>query len=163
MGRRAIMACVAMLRLLAISLLCGAVAVPFLGEPRGDGFEHARFAVLMALVVGQVITVPIGSVAGLVLVAMGACARTPGYFLGAITTAFGAIVATQAWPATSWVDGSSGLGDPEAESVVALLAIASGLFTLLIGLSIVLLRWSGYDPRTAPVRRSRVRRKPRTP
>ncbi|MFB4269391.1 hypothetical protein [Nonomuraea sp. GTA35] len=33
----------------------------------------------------------------------------------AITTAFGAIVATQAWPATSWGDGSSGLGDPEAE------------------------------------------------
>jgi hypothetical protein len=146
MVRRAIMACVAMLRLLAISLLCGALAVPFLGEPRGDGFEHARFAVLMALVVGQVITVPIGAVFGLALAVAGSWARTPGYVLGVVTIAFGAMVATQARPAMSWVDGRpSGLGDPDAESVMAFLAFVSGAFTILIGISIVLVRWLGYD------------------
>lgn len=158
------MACVAMLRLLAISLLCGVVAVPLLGEPRGDGFEHARYAVLVALVIGQVVTVPIGSVAGLVLATTGSWPRTPGYAMGAITAAFGAVVATQAWAASRWIDGSPpGLRDPEDSSLVAAAALLSGVFTICLGICIAVMRWSGYDPRTAPIRRSRTRRRPRTP
>ncbi|MEO3874172.1 hypothetical protein ABGB18_35685 [Nonomuraea sp. B12E4] len=144
---------VAILRLLTIGLLSGVVAVPFLWLQRGDGFEHARFAALMALDVGQFVTVPVALVVGLVLAVTGSWTRTPGYALGAITTAFGVIVASQAWPTTSWVDGRpSGLGDPDGELVMAVLALASGLVTTLVGLSIVLLRWSGYDSQAAPVR-----------
>ncbi|MCP2363226.1 hypothetical protein HD597_010246 [Nonomuraea thailandensis] len=155
----------AMLRLLAISLLCGAVAVPFLGEPRGDGFEHARYAVLVALVIGQVVTVPIGSVAGLVLAATGSWPRTPGYVLGSVTTACGVVVAAQARAASRWIDGSPpGLRDPEDSSLAVAAAFLSGAFTICLGISLVVMRWSGYDPRTAPVRRGRTpRRRPRTP
>ncbi|MEV4291885.1 hypothetical protein AB0K40_40825 [Nonomuraea bangladeshensis] len=146
----------AMLRLLAVGLLSGVIAVPFLWNQRGEGFEHARLAALMALDMGQFVGVSVGLVVGFVLAATGRWNRTPGYVLGTITAAFGVLVATQAWPTMSWVDGRpSGLGDPDGESVIAFLAFASGLFTILVGLSIVLLRWSGYDPRTAPARRQR--------
>ncbi|MEV6159911.1 hypothetical protein AB0L53_57200 [Nonomuraea sp. NPDC052129] len=149
----------AMLRLLAIGLLSGVVAVPFWSVPRGDGFEHARFAVLTALGMGQFLTVPVGLAAGFVLAVMGSWTRPPGHVLGAITAAFGAIVATQAWPTMSWIDGRpSGLGDPDGESVIAFLAFASGAITILVGLSIVLIRWSGYDPQAAPVRQRGPRR-----
>ncbi|MET8984788.1 hypothetical protein ABZW49_05025 [Nonomuraea wenchangensis] len=146
----------AMLRLLAVGLLSGVIAVPLLWLRRGEGFEHARLAALMALDVGQFVGVSVGLVVGFALAATGRWSRTPGYVLGTVTAAFGVLVATQAWPTMSWVDGDpSGLGDPDAESFMALLAFASGVFTTLVGLSIVLLRWSGYDPRTAPVRRRR--------
>ncbi|MEV0625807.1 hypothetical protein ACI2LC_11930 [Nonomuraea wenchangensis] len=143
----------AMLRLLAIGLLSGVIAVPLLWLQRGEGFEHARLAALMALDMGQFVSVSAGLVVGFVLTATDRWSRTPGFVLGTITTAFGVLVATQAWPTMNWVDGRpSGLGDPDGESAIALLALASGVFTTLVGLSIVLFRWSGYDPRTAPVR-----------
>ncbi|MEV5560914.1 hypothetical protein AB0L44_45390 [Nonomuraea wenchangensis] len=148
----------AMLRLLAVGLLSGVLAVPFLWIQRGEGFEHARLAALMALDMGQFVGVSVGLVVGFVLTATGRWSRTPGYVLGTITAAFGVLVATQAWPTMSWVDGRpSGLGDPDGESFMAFLALASGVFTTLVGLSIVLWRWSGYDPRTAPVKGRRRR------
>ncbi|WP_345566810.1 hypothetical protein [Nonomuraea rosea] len=143
----------AMLRLLAIGHLSSALAVPFWSVPRGDGFEHARLAVLTALWMGQFLTVPIGLVVGLVLAVMDSWTRPPGYVLGAITTAFGVIVADQARLTMSWLDGRpSGLGDPDGESTVAFLAFLSGVVTILVGLSIVLIRWSGYEPQATPVR-----------
>lgn len=154
-----IMLYVAMLRLLAIGLLSGVIAVPFLWLQRGDGFEHARLAALMALDMGQFLTVPVGLVVGVVFAVTGSWTRTPGYVLGAITTAFGVIVAMQAWPTMSWADGpSSGLGDSDGELVIAMLAFASGVVTTLVGISIVLFRWSGYDPQAAPVRQRSPRR-----
>ncbi|MER7361801.1 hypothetical protein [Nonomuraea wenchangensis] len=148
----------AMLRSLAVSLLSGVLAVPLLWIQRGEGFEHARLAALIALDMGQFVGVSVGLVVGFVLTATGRWSRTPGYVLGTITAAFGVLVATQALPTMSWVDGRpSGLGDPDGESFMAFLALASGVFTTLVGLSIVLWRWSGYDPRTAPVKGGRRR------
>ncbi|MGV9384386.1 hypothetical protein ACWDRB_51825 [Nonomuraea sp. NPDC003707] len=153
----------AMLRLLAIGLLSGVVAVPFWSVPRGDGFEHARFAVLTALGMGQFLTVPVGLAVGFVLAAMGLWTRPPSHVLGAITTAFGAIVATQAWPVMTWIDGRpSGLGDPDGESGIAFLTFASGVVTILVGLSIVLIRWSGYEPQATTARQRGPRRYGRT-
>ena len=148
-----IMVRVAALRLLAIGLLSGVIAAPFFWLQRGGGFGHARLAAVMALDLGQLVTVPIGLVVGFVLAATGSWTRTPGYVLGAITAVFGVIVATQAWPTMSWVDGGpSGLGDPDGEFVAALIAFLSGVVTTLVGVSIILFRWAGYDSHVASVR-----------
>lgn len=150
---------VAILRLLAIGLLSGVLTVPLLWLQHGDGFEHARLAALTAFVLGQFLTVPVGLVVGCVLAAKGSWTRTPGYVLGAITTVFGVIVATQAWATMNWVDGGpAGLGDPEEESLAMFLASFSGGVTTLVGVSIVLFRWAGYDSQAAPVRQRGPRR-----
>ncbi|MFI9593717.1 hypothetical protein [Nonomuraea sp. NPDC052265] len=151
----------AMLRLSAIGFLAGVVAWPFLWLPlRGDGFQHARLAALMALEMGQFVTVPVALVVGFVLAARGVWARTPGHLLGAVTVAFGILVATQAWAMGEWAGGRpAGIGDPDGESALAFLATISGAMTTVVGLAIVLLRWAGYDSRTAPVRQRRARRR----
>ncbi|MET7336028.1 hypothetical protein [Nonomuraea sp. NPDC005650] len=144
---------VAILRLLAIGLLSGVVTVPILWLQRGDGFEHVRLAALSALVLGQFLTVLAGLVVGSVLIATGSWTRTPGYVLGAITTVFGVIVATQAWSTMNWVDGGpAGIGDPDDVSLTMLLASFSGGVTTLVGVSIVLFRRAGYDSQASPVR-----------
>ncbi|TDD05568.1 hypothetical protein E1292_17000 [Nonomuraea deserti] len=154
-----IMLYVAMLRLLAIGLLSGVITVPLLWLQQGDGFEYARLAALMAFVLGQFLTVPVGLVVGWVLAATGSWTRTPGYVLGAITTVFGAIVATQAWATMNWVDGGSArLGDSDVESLTMFLASFSGGVTTLVGVAIVSFRWAGYDPQAAPVRQRGPRR-----
>ncbi|MFI7425048.1 hypothetical protein [Nonomuraea sp. NPDC049684] len=152
---------VAMLRLLAIGLLAGAAVCLFLTLPaRGDGFQHARLSALMALETGQFVTVPIALVVGLVLAVKGVWARTPGYLLGTVTTLFGVLVATQGWATGEWVETRpSGIGDPDGESALAFLACVSGVVTAVVGLSILMLRWSGYDSQTAPVRQRRLRRR----
>ncbi|MEV0597663.1 hypothetical protein [Nonomuraea cavernae] len=148
----------AMLRLLAIGLLSG-VVVPFLWLQRGDGFQHASLTALTALVLGQFLTVPAGLVVGLVLAAKGTWTRTPGYVLGAITIVFGVIVAIRSWSTMSWLDGGpAGLGDPEEESLTMFLASFSGGVTTLVGVSIVLFRWAGYNSQAAPVRQRGPRR-----
>jgi hypothetical protein len=88
-----IMMPVAVIRFLAIGLLSPAMLVPFLWHPRGDGFEHARLTALTALVLFQVVTVPIGLVMGTVLGVTQPPQRPPGYAFGAITTAFGLLIA----------------------------------------------------------------------
>ncbi|MER6513412.1 hypothetical protein ABT158_41845 [Nonomuraea sp. NPDC001636] len=151
----------AMLRLFAIGLLAGAALCLVLWPPlRADDFQHARLSTLMALEMGQFVTVPIALVGGFVLAVKGAWARTPGYLLGTVTTLFGVLVATQAWAMGEWVDtGPPGIGDPEGESVLAFLGLFSGAVTTVVGLSILMLRWSGYDSSTAPVRQRRPRRR----
>ncbi|MEV0194880.1 hypothetical protein [Nonomuraea sp. NPDC050691] len=147
------------LRLLAIGLLGGVIAVPLLRLQQGDGFEHARLAALTAFVLGQFLTVPVGLVVGCVLAATRSWPRTPGYVLGVITTVFGVIVATQAWATMNWVDGgSAGLGDPDDWSLAMFLASTSGGVTTLVGVFIVSFRWAGYDSQAAPVRRRGPRR-----
>lgn len=58
-----------------------------------------------------------------------------------------------------WVEGRAEVDDIDAETVLAFLATISGTVTTAVGLSIVLLRWSGYDSRTAPLRQRRARRR----
>ncbi|MER6948297.1 hypothetical protein ABT294_30145 [Nonomuraea sp. NPDC000554] len=143
----------ALLRLLAVSLLSAVVALPFLWIQRGDNFEHVRLAALMALDVGQIVTVPLGTLVGIVLLATRSWTRTPGYVLGAITTVFGVIVATQGWATMDWVEGRpSGVGDPDGELVMALLAFFSGVVTTFVGVLILLFRWTGYESQAASAR-----------
>ncbi|MFI7690629.1 hypothetical protein ACIBQ6_16265 [Nonomuraea sp. NPDC049655] len=151
----------AMLRLFAIGLLAGAALCLYVWPPgRGEGFQQARLSTLMALEIGQFVTVPIALVGGLVLAVKGAWARTPGYLLGTVTTLFGVLVATQAWAMGEWVEtGPPGIGDPDGESVLAFLGLFSGAVTTVVGLSILMLRWSGYDSSTVPVRQRRPRRR----
>ncbi|MEU1637584.1 hypothetical protein [Nonomuraea sp. NPDC005701] len=151
----------AMLRLLAIGLLAGAAVCLVLWPPlREDDFQHARLSTLMVLEMGQFVTVPIALVVGLVLAVQGVWARTPGYLLGTVTTLFGVLVATQAWAMGEWVStGPPGIGDPDGESFLAFLGLFSGAVTTVVGLSILMLRWSGYDSPTAPVRQRRPRRR----
>ncbi|MFG2071732.1 hypothetical protein [Nonomuraea maritima] len=145
---------VAILRWLAIGLLGSAMAVPLLWLQRGDdGFEHARLAVLTTFLLGQFLTIPVGLVVGCVLTATRSWTRTPGYVLGAITTVSGVIVATQAWATMIWLDGEPvGVHDPEDMSLVMFLAFFSGGFTTLVGFTVIMFRWAGYDPQANPVR-----------
>ncbi|MER6577945.1 hypothetical protein [Nonomuraea sp. NPDC001023] len=151
---------VAMFRLLATGLLAGAALCLVLWPPlRADDFQHARLSTLMALEIGQFVTVPIALVVGLVLAVKGVWARTPGYLLGTVTTLFGLLVATQAWAMGEWVETDpSGIGDPDGESVLAFLGLFSGAMTTVVGLCILMVRWSGYESATAPVRQRRPRR-----
>lgn len=124
-------------RFFAIGLLGGTVLVPLLWLQRGDEFEHLRLAALMGLEVGQIFTVP-------VMLLVGAYknnswskppgSASPGFVLGGITFAFGALVLTQAMAASRWLNGRpSGVGDPDGEYVMAAFAELSGVVTLLVG------------------------------
>ncbi|WP_127938056.1 hypothetical protein [Nonomuraea polychroma] len=135
----------AIIRCLALGLLGGAVVAAMMVilfglSPRGDGFEHARLAALMLLVMGQILTVPIGLATGIVL-GVTQPARTPGYVLGGITMVFGILVMMQGWATSDWADGRpSGIGDPDGESGLGALAALSGAFTVAIALIIFIVR-----------------------
>ncbi|MGI5285122.1 hypothetical protein ACQEVF_17550 [Nonomuraea polychroma] len=135
----------AIIRCLALGLMgsavMGVMMVTLFGwSPRGDGFEHARLEALMLLVMGQVLTVPIGLATGIVL-AVTQPARTPGYVLGGITMVFGILVVVQGWATSDWADErASGIGDPDGESVLGALAALSGAFTVAIALIIFVVR-----------------------
>ncbi|MEU9833478.1 hypothetical protein AB0D67_18320 [Streptosporangium sp. NPDC048047] len=139
------------LRFSAIGLLCGVALVPFFWIQRGDEFEHLRLAALMGLDVAQIVTVSIA-------LAVGAWKARPwskrprpsppGFALGGITFAFGVLVMTQALATTRWLGGRpAGVGDPDGESFMAMLAALSGGVTLLIS-AVILIK------RSAALRRS---------
>ncbi|MFD2356952.1 hypothetical protein ACFSTC_58470 [Nonomuraea ferruginea] len=108
---------VAVLRLLAVGLISGGVmTIPFLWAQRGSDFEHVRLSALIGLNLGQLVTVPLGLLIGIVLVAMRSWTRPPGYVLAAATIVFGVVVATQAWAMADWAEGRpAGIGDPDGE------------------------------------------------
>jgi ABC-type phosphate transport system permease subunit len=132
--------------------MAAAMVILFGWAPRGDGFEHARLEALMLLVMGQVLTVPIGLVTGIVL-AVTRPARTPGYVLGGITMVFGILVMAQGWATSNWADERpSGIGDPDGESFLGALAALSGIFTVAIALIIFVLRSVPELSQSPPVR-----------
>ncbi|MEU4549073.1 hypothetical protein [Nonomuraea dietziae] len=138
----------AVLRFLALGLLSGVMAIPLLWGPRGSGLEHARLSALIGLDAGQFVTVPVGLMIGVVLTAQRLWTRPPGHVLGMITIAFGALVVTQGWATVGWVEGRpGGIGDPDGEFVMAVLALLSGVFTTVVGVAIVLVRASGAAAR----------------
>ncbi|MFI7709258.1 hypothetical protein [Nonomuraea sp. NPDC049480] len=141
------------IRFLAIGLLSAVVAIPFLGSPRGDGFEHARLDALISLVLVQVVTVPIGVLIGIVLTFIRPWWRRPGYVIGTVTTAFGVLVTTQGWATSTWADGGpSGIGDPDGESVLGFIGACSGMFTIAIGMIILVVRWVPELTQSPPAR-----------
>ncbi|MGV9777205.1 hypothetical protein [Streptosporangium sp. NPDC003464] len=131
-------------RFLAIGLLSGVALLPLLWLQRGDGFEHLRLAALMGLDIGQLFTVPIALVVGAWKASFWnkrPRPPAPGFVLGGITFAFGALVMTQAIATTRWLRGGpSGVGDPDGESVIAMLAVLSGGVALLVGTVILVKR-----------------------
>ncbi|GAA4575824.1 hypothetical protein [Planotetraspora kaengkrachanensis] len=131
-------------RFLAIGFLSGIAMLPVLWIQRGDEFEHIRLAALIGLDAGQFLTVPI-------TLAVGAWKASPwnkrprptapGFVLGGITFAFGALIMTQAIAAIRWLDGRPpGVGDPDGETGAALQAVPSGGVTLLAGAAILINR-----------------------
>ncbi|WP_343955191.1 hypothetical protein, partial [Nonomuraea longicatena] len=140
----------ALLRLLTIGFLGGVVGLLVFWTQRGDGFEHVRLDALLAMEAAQVVTVPLGLVVGIVLAATRTWTRTPGYVLGSIAILFGAIVATQGWATTNWLEGPGGVGDTDGEFLIAFIAQLSGVITTLLGLLIVFFRWNGHVSQVAP-------------
>ncbi|GAA4521338.1 hypothetical protein GCM10023096_45730 [Nonomuraea ferruginea] len=151
---------VAVLRLLAVGLISGGVmTIPFLWAQRGSDFEHVRLSALIGLNLGQLVTVPLGLLIGIVLVAMRSWTRPPGYVLAAATIVFGVVVATQAWAMADWAEGRpAGIGDPDGEVGLGGLNALAGGFTVLLGVSIALIRWSGWEPEAASARQTSARR-----
>mgnify|MGYP006964478968 CR=1 FL=1 len=139
-------------RFLAIGLLSGTVMIPLLHPPRGDGFEHLRLSAIMSLEIGWFLTVPISLVVGALWVGFfskRSRPAPPGFVLGGITVAFGALVLSQAMATSQWLNSSpAGVGDPDGEYIMAAFAELSGVVALLVGMVIVI-------SRGATVRRSR--------
>ncbi|MFF5247263.1 hypothetical protein ACFY3V_23500 [Streptosporangium sp. NPDC000095] len=131
-------------RFFAIGLLSGTVMVPLLHSPRGEGFEHLRLDAIMNLEIGWFLMVPTSLVVGVFWVGFFS-KRTrpvpPGFVLGGITIAFGALVLSQAMATSRWLNSwPSGVGDPDGEYVMAAFAELSGVVTLLVGAVILISR-----------------------
>ncbi|MFI6509932.1 hypothetical protein ACIBCT_20205 [Streptosporangium sp. NPDC050855] len=130
------------LRFLAIGLLGGTVMIPLLHSPRGDGFEHLRLDAIVSLEIGWFLTVPVSLVIGAWRVSFFSRRRRPappGFVLGGVTVAFGALVLSQAMAASRWLNGSpDGVGDPDGEYVMAAFAELSGVVTVLVGAAILI-------------------------
>lgn len=139
-------------RFLAIGLLSGTLMIPLLHSPRDDGFEHLRLSAIMSLEIGWFLTVPISLMVGALWVGFFSKRprpAPPGFVLGGITVAFGALVLSQAMATSRWLNGSpDGVGDPDGEYVMAAFAELSGAVTLLVGAVIL-------SSRGVAVRRSR--------
>ncbi|MGJ6968975.1 hypothetical protein ACSDR0_44470 [Streptosporangium sp. G11] len=99
---------------------------------------------LISLEIGWFLMVPISLVVGALWVGFfGKRSRPapPGFVLGGITVAFGALVLSQAMAASRWLNGSpAGVGDPDGEYVIAAFAELSGVVALLIGAVILISR-----------------------
>ncbi|MET9063643.1 hypothetical protein [Streptosporangium sandarakinum] len=132
-------------RFLSIGLLSGTVmAIPLVWFSRGDGFEHLRLSAIMGLDFGQFLAVPIVLAVGTWKVRSWSKRprpAPPGFVLGGIAFAFGALVLTQAVASLRWLNGpASGVGDPDGEYVMAVLAVLLGAVTLLAGTVILINR-----------------------
>jgi len=92
----------------------------------------------------QFLLVPLALLIGIVLLRR-MRNRPPGYVLGAVTAAFGVLVASQGWATMAWTETRPiGIGDPDGELVLAMVASLSGMATIGVGVSIAALRWAGY-------------------
>ncbi|MBB6346199.1 hypothetical protein FHU36_002708 [Nonomuraea muscovyensis] len=137
----------------------GVMTIPFIRAQPGSDLDHVRLDALIIMNLAQLLTVPLGLLIGIVLVASRWWTRPPGYVLAAVTIVFGVVVTTQAWAMTSWAEGRpSGIGDPDGEVVLGALNVLAGAFTILLGVSIALIRWSGWESQVASARQTSSRR-----
>ncbi|MFJ6993425.1 hypothetical protein [Streptomyces sp. NPDC003090] len=130
-----------LLRALAVGLLVGAVGALF-PDPRGAGADHVRLALLTGLLVGQFLTVPPALLTG----AVRACTRKGGASraydvpLGALLLGAGVAVVPPARAVLAWLAAEpapGGVGDPDGETSIALLAGVSGCAMALTGLALL--------------------------
>ncbi|MEV4230331.1 hypothetical protein AB0J81_25195 [Streptomyces bobili] len=136
-----------LLRALAVGLLSGGVGPLFL-DPRGEGTDHLRLSVLTGLVAGQLLTVPASLLAATVWMwfrktASARTARRSRPYvvpLGVVllTAAFLVLAEVRGvldWLATEPTPG--GVGDPDGETGLALLAGLSACLMILVGLALL--------------------------
>ncbi|WP_176710654.1 hypothetical protein [Streptomyces sp. F-7] len=130
--------------------LIRAVAIGFLGggagalifDPRGEGLDHLRLALLMGLLVGQLLTVPVSLLGGAVwaLPRKEGAIRLYDFFLGSLLMALGVLVVTQSQAAVTWLSTEptpGGVGDPDGEISIAGLAGLSGYLMVFVGLALL--------------------------
>lgn len=130
-----------LLRALAAGLLVGAACALF-PDPRGAGADHVRLALLTGLVIGQFLTVPVALLAGAVraFTRKGEASRAYDIPLGALLLLAGALVVPSAQAVLTWLavfPAPGGVGDPDGEVSIALLATVSGCAMALAGLALV--------------------------
>ncbi|MFE0452145.1 hypothetical protein ACFW2D_12760 [Streptomyces sp. NPDC058914] len=130
-----------LIRAVAIGLLFGSLGV-LIFDPRGEGLNHVRLAALMGLLVGQLLTVPLCLVGGLVRTyAPKRRLAVPYDFpMGALLLACGVLVMTQARIVANWLSiepTPGGVGDRDGETSIALLAGLSGCLMALAGLALL--------------------------
>ncbi|MBT2369509.1 hypothetical protein J7E88_30595 [Streptomyces sp. ISL-10] len=130
-----------LIRAVAIGLLAGSPGA-LIFDPRGEGPNHMRLAMLMGLLVGQLLTVPVWLVGGVVRMRArkGRPVRPYPFPLGALLLASGVLVVTQTRAVLNWLSVEptpGGVGDPDGETSIALLAGLSGCLMVLAGLALL--------------------------
>ncbi|MFJ1978666.1 hypothetical protein [Streptomyces albogriseolus] len=130
-----------LIRAVAIGFLAGGAGA-LIFDPRGEGLDHLRLALLMGLLVGQLLTVPVSLLGG----AVWARPRKEGairlydFSLGSLLMALGVLVVTQSQAAVTWLSTEptpGGVGDPDGEISIAGLAGLSGYLMVFVGLALL--------------------------
>ncbi|MFF3878824.1 hypothetical protein [Streptomyces sp. NPDC001978] len=132
---------VTLIRAVAIGLFAGAAGA-LIFEPRGEGLDHLRLAMLMGLLLGQFLTVPASLVGGVIWarVGKGRLIRPYDFSMGPLLVALGVLVVTQARAVENWLliePTPGGVGDPDGELSIALMAGLSGCLMVLVGLALL--------------------------
>ena len=132
---------VTLIRAVAIGFLAGGAGA-LIFDPRGEGLDHLRLALLMGLLVGQFLTVPVSLVGGVVWARLrkGRPIRPYDFSIGSLLMALGVLVVTQAQAAVNWLSAEptpGGVGDPDGEISIAGLAGLSGCLMVLVGLALL--------------------------
>ncbi|MFJ5900537.1 hypothetical protein ACIQFZ_35120 [Streptomyces sp. NPDC093064] len=129
------------IRAVAIGLLAGGAGA-LIFDPRGEGLDHVRLAMLMGLLAGQLLTIPVSLIGGVVwaLARKGRPVRLYDLSMGPLLVALGALVVTQAWAVVNWLSTEptpGGVGDPDGETSIELIAGLSGCLMVLVGLALL--------------------------
>ncbi|MGA5278333.1 hypothetical protein ACPCKL_32065 [Streptomyces cellulosae] len=132
---------VTLIRAVAIGFLAGGAGA-LIFDPRGEGLDHLRLALLMGLLFGQLLTVPVSLVGGIVWARprKGRPIRPYDFSMGPLLMAVGVLVVTQAQAAVNWLSTEptpGGVGDPDGEISIAGLAGLSGCLMVLVGLALL--------------------------
>ncbi|MFK4020995.1 hypothetical protein [Streptomyces albogriseolus] len=130
-----------LIRAVAIGLLAGGAGA-LIFDPRGEGLDQLRLALLTGLLVGQLLTVPVSLVGGSVWARprKGGSTRLYDFSLGFLLMALGVLVVTQSQAAVTWLSTEptpGGVGDPDGEISIAGLAGLSGYLMVLVGLALL--------------------------
>ncbi|MBW1596394.1 hypothetical protein [Streptomyces sp. JJ38] len=132
-----------LLRTVATGLLAGGACV-LIVEPRGEGVDHLRLALLTGLMIGQFLALPVALVAGGVVGWLAKGRARPRQRLdsplGGLLLACGVLLFTQAWMVLEWLDVDlppDGIGDPDGEVGIGLMSGASGTLMALLGLALL--------------------------
>ncbi|MGW0293461.1 hypothetical protein [Streptomyces tuirus] len=130
-----------LIRAVAIGFLAGGAGA-LIFDPRGEGLDHLRLAMLTGLLVGQLLTVPVSLVCGVVRSRprKGNPSRPYDFSMGSLLIALGVLVVTQARAAVTWLSTEptpGGVGDPDGETSIAGLAGLSGCLMVLVGLTLL--------------------------